>query len=752
MLVSPEPGPLASPRFGRSRLGMPKKKATAEPKASESKNPLAFAAAKTCKSCEQNSHDLDRDANPDLSIFVAWAKTRDHKGHKAPCGEECYRCFDVRRRFFGLQSLDDLLEKRRACPALDEKFFELRRDRISGEGKYQHQETIDVERFIEKTSSHYDDRFEEGTFHELWSFAESRRLPFKRGQEGELIQHIEEKLDKRVIEDEDGVVGVEIMDSPPGQYRFKRGKKTAIGATRKEKFNNKEALTDCWETMQSKAALAQGPKLEMKGFRPFSSKGASDSAGPPDETQTDFGDLCPATLPPLRSRDAALAQAQACRPELQARAHPQVKSLAALRGLAAKLGSQGTGTASTRSGSPRYDDDEDTQTSTGASSRKKRRSAHCAVLESTQAFLQKVESEMTWQLQWESKSRKRDFEGLLTKLATHGRRCGAILGNEQAANLSQQCYDMSDILERRAACFEKLRLSFGEFVVNDLSPEDMKVLEDAPRSLLGSILTMSAQGLLDKCASDPKALTAFISVLACDSKGDPAKVTLAMVKTDSPETESMVEQAQKGLALALAERVWKALDPSLIVTTMSRLESLLPFDEIDLDEICVAGAPLVHGWVAQAIVDLKCIVVCGKVLDHIASSGEMPRPLRAECLALARNSAKLTPRLKSLFKKISGAQVQHGKTAWDLIGQAHEEWKEQTQQCNPEKVKIYEGLSKNLNDASQAKDYSEVYNIMCDIANDHAEDLKSFGRVFQADSETADSAKGMQALPKPIQQ
>ena len=146
------------------------------------KNPESLAPPKVCLSCVQSSHDVDRDTDPAAQIYVIWSKALLDKktGARTPSGDECYRCFDTRRRHFGL-GFKEMLENRKQSKTLDEKFLELRRARACGD-KYKHkseEDVVDVERFISKDKPQYDDRYESGTFYELWSFAKLRRLPFK---------------------------------------------------------------------------------------------------------------------------------------------------------------------------------------------------------------------------------------------------------------------------------------------------------------------------------------------------------------------------------------------------------------------------------------------------------------------------------------------------------------------------------------------------------------------------------------------
>ena len=58
-----------------------------------------------CATCEQGSNEEDRDAPPGETIKVKWIKFRcDLFGRMVPNGQECYPCFDVRRKSFNRAS------------------------------------------------------------------------------------------------------------------------------------------------------------------------------------------------------------------------------------------------------------------------------------------------------------------------------------------------------------------------------------------------------------------------------------------------------------------------------------------------------------------------------------------------------------------------------------------------------------------------------------------------------------------------
>jgi len=114
---------------------------------------------------------------------LKWTKTRDNvEGDTLPAGEECYPCFDCRRRYFleedengqtRTPSMHKLLDMRRDY-ALGTKFLLYRRDRVSGANECKNDEKINVTRAVVTSKRHYNDRYQEGTEHPLKVYIEMR--------------------------------------------------------------------------------------------------------------------------------------------------------------------------------------------------------------------------------------------------------------------------------------------------------------------------------------------------------------------------------------------------------------------------------------------------------------------------------------------------------------------------------------------------------------------------------------------------
>lgn len=131
------------------------------------------------------------------------------------------------------------------------------------------------------------------------------------------------------------------------------------------------------------------------------------------------------------------------------------------------------------------------------------------------------------------------------------------------------------------------------------------------------------------------------------------------------EQPQLVEGTQKCLMLSLAERLWRHLDPSVIVATIKHIVALLYMKKSpkprDLDMRSESHLPC--GFFPQAWFDLPAMILCGKMLEITQTKATVDLAMRNECLQMVSISGFLSPRLRPLFKRITGSQVQHALTA-----------------------------------------------------------------------------------------
>ena len=116
---------------------------------------------------------------------------------------------------------------------MEEKFFDLRYDRVSKAKEFRHLDKLDIKSFTEKVDERYTDSFQEGTMQLLWMFCAQRKLPFKESVDGDrerLLDYIEEKFPSYTVStNPDGLDLVEMPDEPDrGSFRYRRGMKDIV--------------------------------------------------------------------------------------------------------------------------------------------------------------------------------------------------------------------------------------------------------------------------------------------------------------------------------------------------------------------------------------------------------------------------------------------------------------------------------------------------------------------------------------------
>ena len=173
--------------------------------------------------CKQTTHQLDRHAAE--PTYLHWAKSyRTVDGVERPAGGECYGCFDMRRSYMPQYlNVQTLREARDDCEELDQKCEDLRKDKVSGE-KHLAGQRVDadaIQRMTSKVSEQLGEQYNEGTFKSIALIARERRLEYE--DDAELEKYLTNELGMAVFENDVGVRGVEFVDGPAGQYRFKHG-------------------------------------------------------------------------------------------------------------------------------------------------------------------------------------------------------------------------------------------------------------------------------------------------------------------------------------------------------------------------------------------------------------------------------------------------------------------------------------------------------------------------------------------------
>ena len=182
------------------------------------------AAVGQCVSCGQLWTDREKQSE-DAVELVKWHKFHQNAEiDKMPSGRLCYKCFDTDRSHFGSMPQTELDDARRESEKLNEKFCELRQNKVRG---VKQKEIVDVKEFLQDEEEEFSEEApEEGVFYSIVDFCTKfadNHVFENLAQRREFI----ERSGYEVVKDKKGKEGVEVMDYGPGSYRFRRGTKSS---------------------------------------------------------------------------------------------------------------------------------------------------------------------------------------------------------------------------------------------------------------------------------------------------------------------------------------------------------------------------------------------------------------------------------------------------------------------------------------------------------------------------------------------
>ena len=160
---------------------------------------LLSMSSKECDQCGQNTHQYDQDCLPAF-VYLQWSKrNKNSLGERVPKGRECYSCFDVRRRFYGLCDLDTLKQSRKQNDQEDERFIRLRKDKATGVNQYRLEAITDFKQCVTQKEETFDEAFTEGTSMPLMTFAKKNIDPALRQNEEVLAKYIKKHFNLQKI-------------------------------------------------------------------------------------------------------------------------------------------------------------------------------------------------------------------------------------------------------------------------------------------------------------------------------------------------------------------------------------------------------------------------------------------------------------------------------------------------------------------------------------------------------------------------
>ena len=222
-----------------------------------------------CSSCSQKwtQHEQQSLKKDEL---VKWHKYhKNEENDKVPTAHVCYKCFDTNRSNFGGMAQADLDEARRNSPKLNEKYCELRQNKVRG---IKHKEVVDVKVFLQEEEEEFSEEVpEEGIFYSLVDFCDK----FAEGYHFENLAQRREFIEANgyeIVQNRKGKEGVEVMELGPESYRFRRGtKNTAKKKSRRELLLTLRMWTQLSSRSQPSDALSKlkkdGVAFEIRSSR-----------------------------------------------------------------------------------------------------------------------------------------------------------------------------------------------------------------------------------------------------------------------------------------------------------------------------------------------------------------------------------------------------------------------------------------------------------------------------------------------------
>jgi len=206
-------------------------------------SPWVQFPAVECRSCEQTTHDEERDApvskRPMALKWIHFKKVKKGRKFKMqPWKKECYPCFFVRRKEFKKIPQQQLDEERKASKEMNDKFLLARKKAVCGDEKWKRSKQGGIE--TSKEMSSYKDEFREGSFQPLIEFPDDRRLHYDPDDMITQPAKVAAKYPTyKVSYDEHDMLGVLIKDQRDGSYRWREG---VLNSTKSEDFELNEDL------------------------------------------------------------------------------------------------------------------------------------------------------------------------------------------------------------------------------------------------------------------------------------------------------------------------------------------------------------------------------------------------------------------------------------------------------------------------------------------------------------------------------
>ena len=435
------------------------------------KAPFGHCSAVTCSTCSQNTHQYDRDYPQFKKQFLKWHKKHWSNGVYVPSQKECYVCFDIRRRFFGQFTQKELDEKLDESSGLRDQHSDYRLDKCLGTKRYRHAEPCDVWFFIVKDKhAAYKQRYREGTFTSIWSFATERNIDVSHLNKDQLAQLIVKQYNKTVMIDEDGTLGIECDDQIDGKYRYKRGVETKL-----EKYISYQHGDDDSAEMQIEYLKGDTDNA----FDLMAGRGSEPAASSDITAEQPIRD-CLMDYQGVHGGRAEKSQGMGFfKNDMKAPLTTPTRVPASTIGGMTDVTSSASGV--TRNGSKagstaevfgddNQDPPEDTTFTIMKGNAKKRQPAK--VIEDARAQLELMPASLS--ALWTTGKRKKDIDKCCRRLRKFGRVLSEIVGDETATTLSQTMFDRAGDIDNIQKLIAIIKCTPEELACRSLGEDEQK--------------------------------------------------------------------------------------------------------------------------------------------------------------------------------------------------------------------------------------------------------------------------------------
>ncbi|CAK0859688.1 unnamed protein product [Prorocentrum cordatum] len=222
---------------------------------------IAAAPPKLCGSCEQMAGEIDKHGDGEIRVKWHRAERSRTSGEVYLTGDECYHCWDTRRRYFE-DDVKTLNKKRQDNSSLDARYSCSRKDRVLKLGEYKHEEKKTADAWITEIEAEFCEAFEEGAFYTLQRFCKSQKIQHTEDDSDDtLIRKIRRvwpnmgiKKDSRL-----NAIGCWYVNDPnpnQGNYKFRRGAKQDMQTVKRTRCADDEMLgEECSEAKTKKGKL-----------------------------------------------------------------------------------------------------------------------------------------------------------------------------------------------------------------------------------------------------------------------------------------------------------------------------------------------------------------------------------------------------------------------------------------------------------------------------------------------------------------